>query len=104
MNTKIDLTTKELWQKIQKAFAMPFTARRVVKAAYENDVMTVEYDNGTIEQYNGSCTVWHKMPMMKRCSTSKEAWLSEMWEYIERHGNSYPNSHEHVPVPFAKLL
>ena len=88
---------KQLIKKALKAFAIPFVTHRVsvVKATYENEVMTIEYDNGKTEQYNGSCTVWHKMPMMQRCSTAKEAWLCDIWKYIKHYGNSYPNAHQH---------
>jgi hypothetical protein len=68
----------------------------VVKATYEDRVMTIEYSNGKTEQYHGDCTVWHKMPMMKRCTTSRESWLLEIWTYIEHYGNSYPNAHKKI--------
>ena len=66
----------------------------VIKAVYENGIMTIEYSNGKTKKYLGSCTVWHKLPLCKRCSTAKESQLCDIWQYIKHNGNPYPNAHK----------
>ncbi len=66
----------------------------VVEATYENEIMSVKYSDGSEEQYKGNCTVWRTMPMMKSCSLSRREKLSEIWSYIEHHGNPYPTAHK----------
>lgn len=65
----------------------------IVKATYDNRIMTIEYYNGQTMQYEGTCTVWHSYPMMKRAGTLKEGELCDIWAYIKRHGNPYPDAH-----------
>ena len=67
---------------------------KVIKATYYGSVMTIEYSDGTVDKYSGSCTVWRKIPMMKRCSTPTEARLCDIWGYIQKHGSPYPTAHE----------
>ena len=43
------------------------------------EVMTVHLDDGTVEKYHGSGTVWHQMPSFKRCTTFTESWLCDLW-------------------------
>jgi hypothetical protein len=66
----------------------------IVSADYKDGVMTIEYENQKVEQYSGDCTVWYKMPYMKRCGTSTESWLCELWKYNRTWGGPYPNAHE----------
>lgn len=60
----------------------------------QTQIMTVYNVDGTNEQYNGSGTVWHRMPYMERCSTAKEYLLCDIWHYIKHYGNPYPTAHE----------
>ena len=60
----------------------------------KEEVMTVTYDDGTQDKYHGSCTVWYKMPLMERCGTSKESTLCNIWTYIQKFGNNYPDAHK----------
>ena len=70
-----------------------FAPDRVISAEYSKGIMTVIYSKSGKKQYKGSCTVWHEMPLMKRCSTPKESELVEIWHYIKQYGNKYPESH-----------
>ncbi len=65
----------------------------IVSATYTDGVIVVEYSNETTERYKGDGTVWHHLPLMARCSTSKEEILSSIQEYIKTYGNPYPTSH-----------
>jgi hypothetical protein len=67
---------------------------KIVNATYFKDVLTIKYDDDTIREYSGSCTVWHHYPMMERCSTFREGELCDIWKYIQAHGNPYPTAHE----------
>lgn len=65
----------------------------VVTAEYRNHTMAIEWDDGTKTEYHGSCTVWYELPLMKRCDTSTEGLLCEMWEYNKKWGGPYPKAH-----------
>jgi hypothetical protein len=67
--------------------------RKIIKASYDNRTMTVTYENGNVTEFHGSGTVWHKLPMMKRCGTFEEIQLSEIYTYIRKWGNDYPDAH-----------
>lgn len=77
---------------LKKRFCTPY----VVKATYDEktETMTVTWSDGDTEQYEGSGTVWYKMPYMRRCGTSGESMLCELWTYFRRYGNDYPTAHE----------
>ena len=48
---------------------------------YDN-ILRFEYDDGTVEEYKGNCTVWHKQDksgVWRRCDTFTESWLSDYW-------------------------
>ncbi len=60
----------------------------------EKEVLTLTFSDGSEEQYKGDCTVWHKIPLMKRCSTLKECELVDIWKYINHYGNPYPTAHK----------
>jgi len=66
----------------------------IVSAEYKDRVMTVKYANGIIEQYEGSCTVWNKMPYMTRCRTSTESWLYQLYKYNQQWKGAYPYAHK----------
>lgn len=66
---------------------------KITKAQYRNEVMTVWYQSGKVVEYEGSGTVWNKMPMMQRCGTMKEIKLCEIYKYIRKWGNDYPTAH-----------
>tara|TARA_R110002072_G_scaffold244278_1_gene403593 strand:+ start:1244 stop:1507 length:264 start_codon:yes stop_codon:yes gene_type:complete len=70
-----------------------FRPKYVIEASYENNIMTIKLSNGSIEKYLGNGTVWHKLPMMERCSTFREGYLSDIHSYIKFHGAPYPNGH-----------
>jgi hypothetical protein len=65
-----------------------------IKSTLDNEILSVTWSSGETIQYKGECTVWHEMPMMKRCSTLMESLLSELWEYHKNYGNPYPTAHE----------
>ena len=71
----------------------------IIEATYEKEILTIKYESGKILQYEGSCTVWHTYPMMRRCDTFKEGELCDIWAYIKKHGNSYPNAHKKLNRP-----
>ena len=75
-----------------------FTEPRIwiTKAVYDKEtkVMTITHSDGNVNQYKGSCTVWYKLPYMKRCGTSTEYRLCEIIEYINHHGNPFPTAHD----------
>ena len=60
----------------------------------KEEIMTVTYDDGTQNKYFGECTVWHHYPLMERCATSTELQLYNIWTYIKRFGNNYPDAHK----------
>lgn len=57
-------------------------------------IMEVHWSDNQIVFYKGGCTVWYTYPMMKRCDTSMEMQLSNMWSYFLTHGSPYPTAHE----------
>lgn len=65
----------------------------VVKADYKKPTMTCVWNDGSVTKYDGSSTVWHEQPLMKRCKTNQEVMLSDIYSYIEKWGNSYPDAH-----------
>ena len=85
---------KRLFEKL-KTLRLYFVSNRVISAEYKGGVMTVKYEQGQQEQYEGSCTVWHKLPYMKRCGTLKEGWLCDLWKYNKKWGGAYPDAHKH---------
>jgi hypothetical protein len=66
------------------------------EATYDEneEVLTMTFKDGTIEKYKGSGTVWHEMPLMKRCGTLKEYDLCDIYKYIKHYGNPYPKAHK----------
>lgn len=70
-----------------------FTKKRISKITYLDTTLTVYYTDGSKEQYEGSCTVWHKHPYMERAGIMTETWLSEIYTYIKKFGNPYPTAH-----------
>ena len=71
-----------------------FGIKKVESAFIENEVLTVVYEDGSFDKYVGSCTVWHSYPLMNRCSTNTEKMLFDIWTYIKKFGNNYPDAHE----------
>lgn len=71
-------------------------AKVLCEASYdkEKEVMTFIFSDGSEEQYNGSSTVWRRMPLMRRCNTLKEGELCDIWNYINFYGNPYPKAHK----------
>lgn len=65
----------------------------IVKADYAGGVMVVEYSNGKVEKYSGSCTVWHRHPYMERPGTSMEHRLSQLLKYCNKWNGPYPTAH-----------
>lgn len=55
---------------------------KTFESQYDKDkqILTLDFSDGSKEQYFGSCTVWYEMPSMKRCSTPKESYLLELWK------------------------
>lgn len=84
---------KDLFINIYYSIHSLFKKPKIVEALYEGDEMSIKYSNGEIEKYIGSCTVWHKLPMMRRCSIEEESMLCDIWNYIKQHGNPYPEAH-----------
>lgn len=73
-----------------------FGIKEIKWAHYDKaeEIMTVTYDDASQDKFMGSCTVWHHWPLMERCSTSTESRLCDIWTYIKKFGNTYPNSHK----------
>lgn len=57
------------------------------------DILTITYSNNKVSKYQGSCTVWYKIPYMTRCDIFKESKLREVSKYIDTYGNPYPTAH-----------
>lgn len=105
LNILICLFSRDVWNWVNKKREQGvklLLANKIVRATYEDRYMTVEYANGKIRQYEGSCTVWRSLPLMERCSTSTEIELSRIWSYIQRWGNDYPNAHQDMESPFQQ--
>lgn len=83
---------KKIFKKITKLFT--FKKVDIVNATYINDELVITYSNENVEKYVGSSTVWHKLPMMERCSTTREDFLYDISKYIEKYGNPYPTAHK----------
>lgn len=66
---------------------------KIISASYNNGIMTVTYDNNSFECFQGESTVWHKLPLMQRCSTTQELMLSELYAYNKTHGGAFPTAH-----------
>lgn len=75
------------------AFFETYKPLEVSKAEYVQGLLTITYNDNTVTQYKGDCTIWHTYPMMERCSTSVERRLCDMQAYIKEHGNPYPTAH-----------
>lgn len=78
------------------ALASMFSSKaedHVILASYKDEIMTLHHASGKMMKYHGSGTVWHRMPMMERCSTEKEKALASFHAYIKKWGNPYPNAH-----------
>lgn len=84
--------------KILKSIYYLFFPPKIVKAVYKGGelegIMTVTYNDDSEIKYKGGVTVWHELPLMKRCSTDLEYYLSDIQEYIEHYGNPYPTAHK----------
>ena len=91
--TKIN-NKKSFFEKLKTLYQKYFVSNTIVSAEYIDDIMVVKYKRGNIEHYNGSCTVWHKLPFMKRCNSSTESWLCDLWTYNRKWNGPYPNAHK----------
>jgi hypothetical protein len=80
---------KTLIKKLKYFFSNP-----VIFAEYKQGIMTVNYKDGKVDQFQGDCTVWYKLPYMKRCGTLKEGFLCELWKYNKKWGGAYPDAHK----------
>lgn len=70
-------------------FGVPVSISR---ASCENREMLVIWSNGKESLYVGSSTVWHELPLMKRCETDVEAMLSDAYEYIKYYDREFIKS------------
>ena len=63
--------------------------RKIVSYWYNtgNKTLTIDYSDGSKEQYVWECTVWNKLPSFKRCSTSTESWLCDLYTELKYHEN-----------------
>jgi hypothetical protein len=61
---------------------------------YGDGTLTLTFDDGTTEDFFGSLTIWHRLPMMDRLSTSEEFKLYAIYKYIRHYGNDWPTAHE----------
>jgi hypothetical protein len=59
-----------------------------------NGVMTITLDDGTIQEFYGSSTVWRHVPTFERLPTTEEYKLCSIWHYIQYYGNDWPTAHE----------
>lgn len=78
---------------INELFKKYFATTRVVKANYDGEVLTVEYSNGKTNKYIGSGNVWRELPLMQRCTSTKEQQLGRLFRYCTYYGNPYPEAH-----------
>jgi hypothetical protein len=85
---------KDVKKQFKRNKNMRIFFRKVVKATYKKDTLTIFYKNGTKERYKGECTVWHALPYMKSCDTILDGKLYEIWKYIQNYGNPYPLAHK----------
>jgi hypothetical protein len=67
--------------------------KELVSASYKDEILTLLYSNGETEQFQGSSTVWYKMPYMIRQGTMMEYWLSQIYKYCTYWGGDYPYAH-----------
>jgi len=81
---------KKIWNKI---FPKIISAVKEPIVGKYKDVIILTYTNNTVRSFEGSGTVWHELPLMKRCGTFQEAKLAEISKYIDKYGNPYPVSH-----------
>lgn len=58
----------------------------LIRAEYKNGTMYLTYKSGHTKEYQGSCTVWYDE--IDRCGTSKEYFLSGLYNYC-KHGKIY---------------
>lgn len=66
---------------------------KIIYAEYHGSIMTTKYSNGVSREFEGSCTVWGELPMMKSCGTLESRELLDVWKYIKHWGNNYPDAH-----------
>lgn len=68
---------------------------KIKEATYDkpNEVLLITFSDGSTEEYKGSSTVWHKMPLMERQNTYRESYLCDIYTYIKHYGNPYPTAH-----------
>ena len=79
-------------------FKMEDPSKEVESATYDNGVMKVKYKDKLWVDYQGSGTVWHELPLMRRCPTTLEMGLADIFTYIKKWGNPYPSAHIKTPV------
>ncbi len=67
----------------------------IVYAKYDksNQVMTVRYNDGTVKQFEGDCTVWCELPYMTDCDTDQDELLYSLWKYNKKWNGAYPDAH-----------
>lgn len=69
--------------------------KHLISASYnfKEELMTLEYSDGSEAVFKGSGTVWHRLPYLERCDTDMEARLVEYWEYNKHWKGPYPWAH-----------
>ncbi len=84
-----------------KQFLQLFKSHCIVSATYEDGIMKVCWSDGSKGEYKGECTVWHRLPSMRRPGTLMESELCRLQDYIEYYGNPYRIDHANRK-PIAK--
>lgn len=80
----------------------------IVRAHYTRNLfkeneLVVEWSDGTIEEYQGECTIWYKLPMMETVKGPILYKIIEIWRYVEKWGNDYPTAHLTQYLPRIKF-
>lgn len=81
--------------KIFRRIMEAFLPSKITKATYNeiDEVMKVEFANGSKRVFKGDVSVWNELPLMNHCSVFEEGTLCDIQKYIKHHGNPYPTAH-----------
>jgi len=75
-------------------FSGLFSNPTIIFASYDGKIMTAEWSDGDVIQYEGDCTVWKELPYMYHCNTFTCKELNRVWSYIKLWNGYYPNAHK----------
>jgi hypothetical protein len=69
-------------------------SNQVISAEYKDNIMTVKYSKGNINQYEFNSINWVSLPFMEKCDSDTEEWLNRMVEYNKKWDGPFPDSHK----------